>query len=696
MKKLLFKQLHLNKYKFLFGLLFGCLLTSTIYVFLRFFLWTSPFQIWEIVLIFAFWHFTAAIFVVVFYWEYRGFYAIPSGMNLQKIEKILTAHQTIVIIFDPVHLYVIWSNSDQFFRDFFRTKHFYKMLLTDLLPSDIINKISNKQPFDKLWLQLKNKSLKGKKEQFLISCVSENMLILCPNQKIATLEKFFFDEKKVFLLLEPDTGDFIFDPSNIFESKNPQIFAVIDEFLDNHFNQYHSWVVRAQKGFVILLSWSTLQKLKKQKFAFIEELKNKLHKEFNLDLTFSGGVWEGHNKIFANHEQKTFHDFSAHYAYQKSFAALKMANARSGDQIIVIKANDAFSVFGKQTEKTTAITDLKTVYQRFWQKIMKYNFIFVVGHKNADLDVLGGGLGLKFLLKQKFPKKNVHFIAHNVDSNTKDLVIKMIGQNFYDDEVYSDFNFWREKKYKEQKIALIVLDTNQKRMVDLPMQRWKNISAVCIIDHHIDTFSIKKPFFKFINNKFSSVSEIIVNFYSLWEDEDLKNVKQTPKISKLFDLLAAGMLIDTNNLQSNIKKQTIKWINFLIQKGVNLKVLRQNIDSYKEHFLAQKIESIFVYKRQIILKVFNSFVKPELAASIADDYLLKNIVDVVVVVLFDAAQNIFISARSKIKEFNVEVVCKLFGGGGDNKRAAAKLQNGNVDEIIAKIQKFMQNLHNKA
>lgn len=78
------------------------------------------------------------------------------------------------------------------------------------------------------------------KEQFLISFLSGNMLLLQSEKTLFSLEQFFMKKKLIFLLLEIDAGEFILDPQNILEQQGPQIAAFIDLKLDTLLADYHS------------------------------------------------------------------------------------------------------------------------------------------------------------------------------------------------------------------------------------------------------------------------------------------------------------------------------------------------------------------------------------------------------------------------------------------------------------------------
>ncbi len=672
--------------KFLFFVFFFVILCGfTVYAFLKFFWLKSEFVSWEIIT------FTSVLTLFIFfltyflYCDYKNPYITSTQVNFEHLSKILDTQQTILIIFDPLKKEVIWTNQTNFFTNFFRIKRHYLLPLPNFLPAKIMQKINLDKEFKLLRVSFKKNN--KTKEQFLISFLSGNMLLLQSEKTLFSLEQFFMKKKLIFLLLEIDAGEFILDPQNILEQQGPQIAAFIDLKLDTLLADYHSWLTTTKPGsFVILIDNEHFKIFKKNKFDFISKLTNDIYQEFQIKLTFSGGAYEGYDYVFDDKNKVNFYNFSINRGYQQSLRALKMSQSRLGDQVAVINGEEKIKFFGKQTGKGVLVSNIDKNYHTFLNLLAKYNNIFIVGHLNADFDVYGAGLGLKFLLEKHFlNKKKIYFVVQRAENETKNEVARIIKKyKEYKDIIHSNFSVWRKKDVKNYKNALILIDTNNPKIADISSSLIKKMKGIFIIDHHLDNFMINKPIFKLINTKFSSASEIITNFLQI--QEQIKNPFLIPLV--LLRMLLLGILIDTNNLQNNLGKQTIKCVNFLTQKGVNLSEIISQVNSYKKSFIAQKIESVFAQSGKVVLKVFDKIVNANMASILAEEYLLRKGVNVVFVVLFNEENVIYVSARSK-KDFNVELVCQKLGGGGGVGRAAAKIINSKVDKIIDKIISFM-------
>lgn len=154
-----------------------------------------------------------------------------------------------------------------------------------------------------------------------------------------------------------------------------------------------------------------------------------------------------------------------------------------------------------------------------------------------------------------------------------------------------------------------------------------------------------------------------------------------------------GILIDTNNLQNNLGNQTFSAVDFLTKKGAQVNELQQRINRMKLENLPTPDEVITVQPNQVVLRVFDRYPSQERASVLAEEYLVKQAVDVVFVVLFNNDKKVFVSGRSS-SDFNVEVICKMLGGGGDRRRGAAQLSKANPNETIDKIVAKIQNAAN--
>lgn len=655
---------------------------ALLYLLLKIFLFKNPFQDWEVVILIVIC--CGLWFFVVFYLykQFRSKNLLATWVDkadLTTLSQVVNSQNNVLIAFDK-SLEVFWTNNAKFFVDFCGLDKYAGTSLTKFLPSRLIEKITDSPKALHEQFSLKNKKT-AVKELFNLTLLQNSVLLLQNRQLNFELENWIQKNQLVFLLLQADFDEAVgTDAGSFTEAKRNQVLATIELELNQILIKQKPWLSRPKKNlFVLLLKNSAFRKLKRDRFDFIKQLKTKITNQFAVNITFSGGAQQARSDLFANADSYTFHNYDVDDLYQKSLDALEMAVARFGDQTVLTKFDNTFRVFGKQTQKKKTLINLKNIYQKFLKKLEKYKNIFIVGHLQADLDVFGSALGLKFLITQLFPEMKTRIVISKSEPNTNKLVEKL----FTKEERAQ--NFSKLKKTDQETIEgedtlLVVVDTNEFKKVDLSPRYRKLFNQFLIIDHHTDTFSFQNIVFKLINNRFSSTSEIIAYFLMIWEEEKAE-FNFPPKV---LQLMLMGILIDTNNLQSNLGDQTFSVVNFLTEKGVNVAQTRQLVNKMKAQTLPEKIETITVAPKQVVLKVFDKNADQPKASNIAEEYLSKQVVDVVFVVLFGNEKGVFVSARSKT-EFNVEVVCKVLGGGGDSKRGGAQLPNAKSDKVVQTI-----------
>ena len=109
------------------------------------------------------------------------------------------------------------------------------------------------------------------------------------------------------------------------------------------------------------------------------------------------------------------------------------------------------------------------------RKIKKHNTIFIVGHKNLDLDAIGSSLGVYSIVKNFH--KNAYII---VDDEIPELGVKKL----IDDQ--KDIKFIKSKdvdNLKTNSNLLIIVDTNKSTLLSSENLIDK-FDEIIIIDHH--------------------------------------------------------------------------------------------------------------------------------------------------------------------------------------------------------------------
>lgn len=303
--------------------------------------------------------------------------------------------------------------------------------------------------------------------------------------------------------------------------------------------------------------------------------------------------------------------------------------------------------------------------------IIKADNIFIMGHKNLDLDALGSSLALSELITKK---GRTNYII--IDDTTNELSVEKILNN-----IDKNINIITSKdihKYLTANSLLVVLDTNKKLLVQDEdcLDLFPN---KIIIDHHNEDAETIKDCLTIIDNTASSTCEMITELIAY------ENIYLTPLTATL---LLSGIVLDTNNFALKTTAKTYYAAALLVDLGADPRqvqyFLKHDIEDYKER---QKviINAEIVNKNIAISKGSKNLVyRKEELAKIADTLLLFNNIEASFVICYLDKKVVGISARS-MGTIDVSKIMEPFGGGGNSYEAAAKIENTNLDEVEKQI-----------
>ncbi len=305
--------------------------------------------------------------------------------------------------------------------------------------------------------------------------------------------------------------------------------------------------------------------------------------------------------------------------------------------------------------------------------------VFLMGHKNLDLDALGSCIGAYLILKRK--KKKCYLI---IDDKQHELGVQKILRELDGciDVIRSE-DIGEYLDSKEKNNLLIVLDTNKRELVQSE-ELLDKFSQKLVIDHHeLGKTSIKDAVM--INdNKASSVCEMIASLMEYY-DMDIDSYYATA--------LLAGIVLDTNNFTLNTSKETFRITYYLATLGASAKkvqyLLKQDIETYiEQQKLLSSIETIDEHIA-ITKSTSNTIYRREDLARVADTLLFFNNIEASFVIAKIGKDEIGISARS-LGNYDIMKVLEKLGGGGDSFNGAAKFEEKTIDEVEAELKRIIK------
>ncbi len=311
--------------------------------------------------------------------------------------------------------------------------------------------------------------------------------------------------------------------------------------------------------------------------------------------------------------------------------------------------------------------------------VNKAKTVFLMAHKDLDLDALGSSIGMYMLLKRR--KKKCYII---IDDKTHEPGVEKILRELDGViEIVKSENIDEYVNPTASKNLLVILDTNKSELVQNP-ELLKKFENKLIIDHHdLGKTSIKDGVM--INdNKVSSACEMVTNLIEYY-DVEVDSYYAT--------ILLAGIVLDTNNYTLNTTAETFYTSYYLTSLGASAKkvqyLLKQDIEEYTERQkLMAAIETLpgnvaFTKATQ------NTIYRREDLAKVAETLLFFNNIEASFVVGRIGKNTIGVSARS-LGSYDISKILVKVGGGGDTYSGAAKFEDNTVNKVAQEIKTLIK------
>ncbi len=456
---------------------------------------------------------------------------------------------------------------------------------------------------------------------------------------------------------------------NLSESAISNMNAQINDAITSWAEGYHGLLRKLERNrYLLVFEKRDLDSAMKEKFTIVEDM-HKIVNPTGLAASISFGLGVD----------------GASFEESYNFAALsiEMALSRGGDQAVV-KDRLNFHFYGgrsKEADRRSKVRSRVTA-NSLLELIGQSSHVFIMGHRNADLDAVGAAMGVSCMCRKKGKKA---YIVIDKEVNTSKLLLEEI----YTVPEYEGVFISEQDAMllSDNRSTLIVVDTNRPDQVE-SRALLDSMNRVCVIDHHRRAADYIDPVAINLHEPYaSSTAELVTELlqYSV-EKSDVLPIEAKS--------LLAGMFLDTKSFNVRTGERTFEAAAYLRRMGADTVEVKKLLQSDFQETMAkyQIIKSARLYRKELAIAALNTGTTRVLAAQAADDML--NISGITAsFVLYPDGDTVYVSARS-IGDANVQMILEPLGGGGNTATAGAQVSGKSIkdvlDDLVTSIDKFYE------
>ena len=476
--------------------------------------------------------------------------------------------------------------------------------------------------------------------------------------EFSALRGTFADTRPVVALLLLDNYDEVL--KNVAESTRSAIIGEISQKFSALVIETNGLFAQLERDrYLLIFEARHLPKLVEAKFPILDAVHN-IQNPGGIPATLSIGIGK---------DADSFQEL-----FQYASLSVEMALSRGGDQAVV-KNRFTFEFYGGRTKELEKRTKVKSrvMASALGELVADASKVFVMGHKNADMDCVGAAAGV-FAIARK--KGTPAYIIKEPNPTPADAVARRLaGLPEYAGKFLSPQDAMLAA---DSRSLLVVVDTNRPEQVQSE-ELLLSCNKIAVIDHHRRAATyIANAALNFHEPYASSASELTAELLQyILEPADLLRPEA--------EALLAGIVLDTKHFTMRTGGRTFDAAAFLRRAGADPSEVRLYFQNDLEGTIARYdiIQNARLYDHEVAIARVDHTVGRVTAAQAADELL--NIAGISAsFVLFPAEDKVVISARSEGKT-NVQVILEKLGGGGNAATAGAQVPSQSVAEVTRQL-----------
>ena len=413
--------------------------------------------------------------------------------------------------------------------------------------------------------------------------------------------------------------------------------------------------------FYLFTDYTVLEQLMQDKFSVIDTFREEA-KQRDLPLTMSMGLSYGDGD---------------HEGIDKvALSNLNLAEVRGGDQVVV-KENDETKnpiYFGGGSAASIKRTRTRTraMMTAISEKLRSVDRVFVVGHKNLDMDALGSAVGMQLFASNVLDESYVVYDAEQMSPDIHRAI------QFLENEGVTKLLPLNQAMGMVTNRSLLVMVDHSKTALTLSKEFYDLFTQTIIIDHHRrDQDFPENAVITYIESGASSASELVTELLQF------QNSKKSRLSRMQASVLMGGMMLDTKNFTSRVTSRTFDVASYLRTRGSDSVVIQElAATDFEEYRLVnelilqgQAVQPSILVAQAKDGKEYDTVV----ISKAADTMLAMSGIEASFVIAKNSQGDISISARSRSK-INVQRIMEELGGGGHFNLAAARLTDMSLQE----------------
>ena len=351
--------------------------------------------------------------------------------------------------------------------------------------------------------------------------------------------------------------------------------------------------------------------------------------------------------------------------------AMELALGRGGDQAVVREGAD-YRFYGgkKQQDARQSRVKMRLFAKALHQLIEGGGDVFIMGHKNPDMDCLGAALGVATCVQHT--RMRPFIVLSERNEATADALREMDRLGLSERLLITGPEALEMVKPNS---VVVVVDTQRPMMTDCPALI-ERVEKLVLIDHHRRSADyIENPTLHYLESRASSASEMVTEVIQYYDESVRPD-------SFVCSALLAGIEVDTKQFVFNVGSRTFEAAGYLRRNGADLALVKTLFQSDFESFIqvARTVEHADIGPDGIAIAVCEPGIEaPQLIAARTADELLKVKGVKAAFTLADMGDYINISGRS-YGLVNVQLILEQLGGGGHLTMAGAQVRGRTVAE----------------